>query len=560
MKLKYCFFFYILFMTVANAQVGIGTTSPNASLDVRSSNQAAPANTDGMLIPKIDAFPASNPTASQQGMLVFLTTASGANVAGFYYWNNPTTSWIAVGSTLTNNWSLLGNTNTTASNFFGTTDDKDIIFKRNNIRAGYIGDPSTNLNTSFGANSLVNPTINLGLQQGIRNAAFGTNVMPGLTIARRNVAVGDVAMFSVTSGSENTAMGVGALYSNQIGAANVAIGRNTLTSATAGNNTGVGFATLRQTTAGTNNTALGSQAGYNTQGNFNVLIGNDTGYGPVGNAGSGNTVVGNTAGYSGSGSSNVMMGNAAGYGAAANTGANNTIIGNTAGYNLTGNSNVFVGNAAGYNETGSNRLYISNSNADATNALVYGEFDNKILRANGQLQINNPTTTGYKFPTARGTNKQTLETDASGNVSWVNGVNNLSLARVALSSNQNFNNSGWQKITFNSIAFDTNSEFNTGTNQFVATKAGYYQINAAYHTYDTSSTLYFAIGVRVNGTIYYQEAGARHTGSGPVYRNITSLVSLNVGDYVEIYAQVVDNGITIDSYSGKTFVDIQQIR
>jgi hypothetical protein len=530
--MKRCFYLSIcLFALAVQAQVGIGTTSPNASLDVRSSNQAAPTSTDGMLIPKMDAFPATNPTALQQGMLVFLTTAAGSNVPGFYYWNNPTASWVAVGSTLTNNWNLLGNTGTTVgTHFFGTTDDKDIAFKRNNIRAGYIGDPSTNLNTSFGANSLTNPSINLSLQYGVRNAAFGTNVMPGLTIARRNVAVGDVAMFSVTSGSENTAVGVGALYLNGVGAGNTAIGRQALTSSTSDRNTAVGFAALRQTGSGAYNTAFGNQAGYNTVGGgYNVFVGSDTGYGAV-----------------------------------ANIGTNNTAIGNTAGYNLTGSNNVFVGNAAGYNEIGSNRLYLSNSNADAVNALVYGEFDNKIFRTNAQLQINNPGTTGYKFPTARGTNNQVLETDGSGNLTWVNGLNNLSATRAILSANQSFSNSGWQKITFNtttgSSAFDVNSEFNTGTNQFVAAKAGYYQVNAGYHTFDSTSTLYFAIGVRVNGTTYYQEAGERHTGSGPVYRSITSMVKLAVGDYVEIYAQILDTGVTIDSYSGKTFLDIRQIR
>ena len=81
---------------MTTAQVGINTTSPNAQLDIRSTNQVTPANTDGVLIPKIDAFPVTNPTAAQQGMLVYRTTLFGTNPPGFYYWNNPTTTWIPI--------------------------------------------------------------------------------------------------------------------------------------------------------------------------------------------------------------------------------------------------------------------------------------------------------------------------------------------------------------------------------------------------------------------------------------------------------------------------------
>ena len=67
---------------VVHAQVGINTTNPNAVLEVRASNTATPANTDGLLIPKIDNFPASNPTAAQHGMLVFVT-GGGTPSMGF---------------------------------------------------------------------------------------------------------------------------------------------------------------------------------------------------------------------------------------------------------------------------------------------------------------------------------------------------------------------------------------------------------------------------------------------------------------------------------------------
>ncbi|HRE77636.1 MAG TPA: tail fiber domain-containing protein [Flavobacterium sp.] len=96
---KLIFYFFVLFSTSLFAQVGINTTTPNAQLDIRSSNQVAPTSTDGMLIPKIDTFPATNPAVDQQGMLVYLTTNVGSNQPGFYYWDNVTTSWISVKGT-----------------------------------------------------------------------------------------------------------------------------------------------------------------------------------------------------------------------------------------------------------------------------------------------------------------------------------------------------------------------------------------------------------------------------------------------------------------------------
>jgi hypothetical protein len=85
------------------AQVGINTTNPNAQLDIQSTSQAAPSNTDGILIPKMDVFPAINPTSAQQGMLVYLTTATtfsgNPKPIGFYYWNDSPADWIAVKGT-----------------------------------------------------------------------------------------------------------------------------------------------------------------------------------------------------------------------------------------------------------------------------------------------------------------------------------------------------------------------------------------------------------------------------------------------------------------------------
>jgi trimeric autotransporter adhesin len=110
MKKLLVFLLFVLILQNGFSQVGINTTSPNAQLDIRSSNQATPSNTDGILIPKIDAFPITNPTAVQTGMMVYLTTTSAGKSPGFYYWNNATTSWLPVSKT-DDDWYEIGSTN-----------------------------------------------------------------------------------------------------------------------------------------------------------------------------------------------------------------------------------------------------------------------------------------------------------------------------------------------------------------------------------------------------------------------------------------------------------------
>jgi len=69
-------------------------------------------------------------------------------------------------------------------------------------------------------------------------------------------------------------------------------------------------------------------------------------------------------------------------------GNRNLGVGFQAGYNAVGSGNIFLGYRAGYNETGNDKLYIHNDNT--SNPLIYGEFDNELLRINGKLEINEP--------------------------------------------------------------------------------------------------------------------------------------------------------------------------
>lgn len=342
----------LLAISTTYAQVGIGTTTPNASamLDIASTNS-------GLLIPRVALTSTADVTTIASPVTSLLVYNTGFSPNGYYYWNG--SIWVQLAIASNSNWLLTGNSGTSsATNFLGTLDDRDIVFRRFNIRAGYIGDPtydgsfnSNNGNTSFGANSMLNPSVNFATQSGVRNTAFGVNVMPNLTSGRLNTGIGEFALFSNTTGITNTAIGSGSLYSNSTGNNNVAVGRNALTTSNSDNNTAIGFAALRQNVSGTNNTALG----------FEALRG------------------------------------------------------------VLGSGNVGLGYLAGRNETGSNKLYIENSNADANNALIYGEFDTNIVRVNGTLQISNPSAApGYALPNVRGTAGQFLQTNGAGITSWAN--------------------------------------------------------------------------------------------------------------------------------------------
>ena len=167
-----------LFFNNFYAQIGIGTTSPDAQLDIRSSNQAAPASNDGILIPKVDAFPATNPTVAQQGMLVYLTTSTTflatTRQPGFYYWNNPTSDWIGISSAANGDHDWYEETTTSPPN--AITDD---MFHTGNVAIGKNTadyplevqnttlDTSVNLISDFSVSNATN-------KSGINNTITGT--------------------------------------------------------------------------------------------------------------------------------------------------------------------------------------------------------------------------------------------------------------------------------------------------------------------------------------------------------------------------------------------------
>jgi len=130
---------------------------------------------------------------------------------------------------------------------------------------------------------------------------------------------------------------------------NVALGEAALRDATTGRwNAALGYATLRENVVGELNVAAG----------FSALTKVTT---------SENTAIG-------------------GYALTQNIiGTQNTALGTNAGRNNRGSGNLFLGYNAGRDEIGDNKLYIENS--DDAAPLIYGEFDNDILRINGDLEV-----------------------------------------------------------------------------------------------------------------------------------------------------------------------------
>jgi hypothetical protein len=107
------------------------------------------------------------------------------------------------------------------------------------------------------------------------NTALGQGALWSNTAGDDNTALGSATLFSNTTGTNNTASGSGALYSNQTGHDNTANGYQTLYYNRVGNyNTALGKGSLYSNTSGDANTALGQSALYsNTSGDGNIALG-----------------------------------------------------------------------------------------------------------------------------------------------------------------------------------------------------------------------------------------------------------------------------------------------
>ena len=194
-----------------------------------------------------------------------------------------------------------------------------------------------------------------------------------------NASLGALSLAALTSGNQNLAIGVQAMQYSTACSFNVAIGYN-----------------AGCVNTGNENTLIGAGAGLNCNSDQNIIIGFQAFYGPA--SGGSNTIIGADAFYNpGSAQQNVAIGSGAGNSC---QGSFNTLLGMQAGQNYNGSNSVFIGYGAGFSETNGHRLYITHTYTDTpTTALIYGEFDNQLLRFNTlKLGINVTPSAAFHLP------------------------------------------------------------------------------------------------------------------------------------------------------------------
>jgi len=181
---------------------------------------------------------------------------------------------------------------------------------------------------------------------------LGDNAGANQSGLNSNIGIGRNSLTALTFGSSNIAMGIDALKSVTTSVYNIAIGEKALQNNTSNFNIAIGRQASGSLTTGSANVVIGQNANFwNTTGVDNVVIGDAAN------------------GHNSSGSRNVMLGTNSGYKSSGNT--------------LTGC--VYIGDHSGENTTVDNRLIIDNSNT--ITPLIYGEFDNDIVKINGTLKI-----------------------------------------------------------------------------------------------------------------------------------------------------------------------------
>jgi hypothetical protein len=259
-------------ITQSGGNIGIGTTTPAAKLDVVGGN----VNLENSTATSGNILKGGTPFLHNYGNF---NTFLGLNAGNFTLTGSYNTA-SGVGALFNN---TTGGDNTATGFDALPTNTTGSDNTATGFKAMFLNTTGQS-NTATGVLALYNNTIGNG------NTASGWAALGNNTTGGGNTASGLQALYSNTTGSYNTASGTLALYYNTTGDSNTASGLQALfNNTTGGGNTASGYYALRVNTTGSDNTASGASALqnntsgiYNTADGVNALLDNSTGLGNTG--------------------------------------------------------------------------------------------------------------------------------------------------------------------------------------------------------------------------------------------------------------------------------------
>ncbi|MCD9853575.1 hypothetical protein LUD75_02570 [Epilithonimonas sp. JDS] len=247
----------VVFFNCYNAQVGVNTQTPKATLDVIGDASNA-AKLDGIIAPRItgDLLRAKTSYGTDQnGAIVYVTAADSAPAGqtvdvlseGYYYFSFPANKWIKMGGgSQSNDWHVTGNTedeiSTTtevlgsapaSANFLGTKSPSDdlvvvtggathaVLDSKGNLKGG---NKAANASIAWGNNNAVNGTAS-NIALGKDNTATGSGNFLSTAIGTGNIPSGGATAIGFKNGYSFVDGGAGDIAQVLSGTGSYAIGR-----------------------------------------------------------------------------------------------------------------------------------------------------------------------------------------------------------------------------------------------------------------------------------------------------------------------------------------------
>lgn len=282
---------------------------------------------------------------------------------------------------------------------------------------------------------------------------------------------------------------------------------------------------------GTNNVFIGEDAG-STMGatGSNVFIGKDAGKLNTQNS---STFIGVFSGQNNNGFSNVFVGyNAGRFGT---TGSRNVFLGQDAGSSVTGSDNVLIGYQSAQSQTAiSNKLYIENSNSSTP--LIYGEFDNDLVKINGYLDADSSV-----FE---------LQNISAG----LNAAKDITLADT------------WQTLKYDTAYSDVTTDsliFNSDSTGIESRINGYLQFNGHVSLMNqtagnVTATVYLRLLINDVESSRFNTVKSRTYAAGGS-DDLTShggIIKVNKGDIIKVQIRSTSTDININSPDGAVFTNV----